>query len=100
MAYVLFISELKLKESTAVNLSVDVDILLPFVREAQKLYVETALGSDLTQKLKDEYETELKVGCVSLFSYTLHTLFSQIYIFIYLYTLNISQINMKIHLGI
>ncbi len=54
MAYVLFISEEKLKSSTAVNLNVDVDILLPFVREAQKLYVETALGSDLTQHLKDE----------------------------------------------
>jgi hypothetical protein len=52
--YVLFISESKLKDSTAVNLNVDSDILLPFVREAQKLYVETALGSDLTQKLKDE----------------------------------------------
>ena len=54
MADVLFISESKLKDSTAVNLNVDVDILLPFVREAQKLYVETALGTDLTQKLKDE----------------------------------------------
>tara|TARA_R110000787_G_scaffold109662_9_gene218258 strand:+ start:3613 stop:4170 length:558 start_codon:yes stop_codon:yes gene_type:complete len=54
MAYVLFISESKLKSSTAVNLNVDVDLLLPFVREAQKLYVETALGTDLTQKLKDE----------------------------------------------
>jgi len=54
MAYVLFISESKLKDSTAVNLNVDVDILLPFVREAQKLYVETALGTDLTKKLKDE----------------------------------------------
>ena len=54
MAYVLFISESKLKDSTAVNLNVDVDILLPFVCEAQKLYVETALGTDLTQKLKDE----------------------------------------------
>ena len=53
MAYVLFISESKLKDSTAVNLNVDVDILLPFVREAQKLYVETALGTDLTQHLKD-----------------------------------------------
>ena len=52
--YVLFISESKLKSSTAVNLSVDVDILLPFVREAQKLYVETALGSQLTLKLKNE----------------------------------------------
>ena len=54
MAYVLFISEEKLKDSTAINLNVDVDILLPFVREAQKLYVETALGSDLTKHLKDE----------------------------------------------
>ena len=54
MSYVLFISESKLKDSTAINLNVDVDILLPFVREAQKLYVETALGTDLTQLLKDE----------------------------------------------
>ena len=54
MAYVLFISEAKLKDSTAINLNVDMDLLLPFVREAQKLYVETALGTDLTQKLKDE----------------------------------------------
>ena len=53
MAYVLFISEQKLKDSTSLNLSVDNSILLPFVREAQKLYVETALGTDLTQKLKD-----------------------------------------------
>ena len=54
MAYVLFISEDKLKDSTAINMNVDVDLLLPFVREAQKLYVETALGTDLTQHLKDE----------------------------------------------
>ena len=54
MAYVLFISEEKLKDSTAINLNVDVEILLPFVREAQKLYVETALGTDLTQHLKDQ----------------------------------------------
>ena len=52
MSYVLFISESKLKASTAVNLNVDVDILLPFVREAQKLYVETALGTDLSDYLK------------------------------------------------
>ena len=53
MAYVLFISEEKLKESTAINLNVDIDLLLPYVRQAQKLYVETKLGTDLTQKLKD-----------------------------------------------
>ena len=54
MSYVLFISESKLKASSAVNLNVDVDILLPFVREAQKLYVETALGTDLSEHLKAE----------------------------------------------
>jgi hypothetical protein len=54
MAYVLFISEAKLKDSTAINLNVDVDLLLPFVRQAQKLYVETKLGTDLTDKLKAE----------------------------------------------
>jgi len=52
MSYVLFISEAKLKDSTAINLNVDVDILLPFVREAQKIYVETALGTNLNNKLK------------------------------------------------
>ena len=52
--YVLFVSEAKLKDSTAINLNVDVELLLPYVRQAQKLYVETALGTDLTQKLKDE----------------------------------------------
>lgn len=54
MSYVLFISEEKLKDSTAINLNVDVDLLLPFVKQAQKLYVETKLGTDLTTKLKNE----------------------------------------------
>ena len=53
MSYVLFISEEKLKDSTAINLNVDVDLLLPYVRQAQKLYVETKLGTKLTDKLKD-----------------------------------------------
>tara|TARA_R100000781_G_scaffold22221_2_gene16550 strand:+ start:2852 stop:3430 length:579 start_codon:yes stop_codon:yes gene_type:complete len=53
MAYVLFISEEKLKDSTAINLNVDVNLLLPYVRQAQKLYVETKLGTELNQKLKD-----------------------------------------------
>jgi len=53
MSYVLFISEAKLKDSTAINLNVDVEILLPYTRQAQKVYVETKLGTDLTQKLKD-----------------------------------------------
>jgi len=54
MAYVLFISEEKLKSSTALNLNISTDLLLPYIRQAQKLYVETKLGTDLTQKLKDE----------------------------------------------
>ena len=54
MAYVLFISEAKLKDSTAINLNDSTDLMLPYIREAQKLYVETKLGTDLTQKLKDE----------------------------------------------
>ena len=53
MAYVLFISEDKLKDSTAINMNVDIEFLLPFVKQAQKLYVETKLGTDLNQKLKD-----------------------------------------------
>ena len=56
MAYVLFISEPKLKESTAINLNVDVNLLLPYVRQAQKLYVEPKLGTKLTDKLKAEIQ--------------------------------------------
>jgi hypothetical protein len=52
MAYVLFISEEKLKDSTAINLNVDVNLLLPYVRQAQKLYVEPKLGTDLYDTLK------------------------------------------------
>ena len=53
MAYVLFISEDKLKDSTAINMNVDVELLLPYVRQSQKLYIETKLGTDLNNKLKD-----------------------------------------------
>jgi len=53
MSYVLFISEEKLKDSTAINLNVDPNLLLPYVRQAQKLYVEPKLGTQLTDKLKE-----------------------------------------------
>ena len=53
MAYVLFISESKLKDSSAINLNVSTDLLLTYIRQAQKLYIETALGTELTQKIKD-----------------------------------------------
>ena len=53
MAYILLISEQKLKESTAIAQNLDTEILLPYVRQAQKLYVESKLGTKLTDKLKD-----------------------------------------------
>ena len=53
MAYVLFISEEKLKDSTTIGLNVEPALLLPYIKKSQKLYVETKLGTDLNQKLKD-----------------------------------------------
>ena len=53
MAYILFISEQKLVDSTSIYGSVDSSLLLPYVRQAQRLYCETKLGTKLTQKLKD-----------------------------------------------
>ena len=52
MSYVLFISEEKLKDSTAINLNVDVDLLLPYVLQSQRIYVKTKIGSDLYAKLE------------------------------------------------
>jgi len=52
MSYVLFISEAKLKDSTAINLNVDPQILLPYVLQAQRIYIEPKLGTDLYQKLE------------------------------------------------
>ena len=52
MAYVLFISELKLKDSTAINLNVDPEILLPYVLQAQRIYIEPKIGTDLYEKLE------------------------------------------------
>ena len=53
MAYVLFISESKLKSLSAINLNCDPDLLRPYILQSQKLYIETKLGTDLTQKIKD-----------------------------------------------
>tara|TARA_R110000782_G_scaffold69162_1_gene139112 strand:+ start:523 stop:1101 length:579 start_codon:yes stop_codon:yes gene_type:complete len=52
MSYVLFISEAKLKDSTAINLNVDPQILLPYVLQSQRIYIEPKLGTDLYQKLE------------------------------------------------
>ena len=52
MSYVLLISEQKLKDSTAINLNVDVNILLPYVIQAQTLYIEPKLGTQLYEHIK------------------------------------------------
>ena len=52
MAYVLFISEEKLKDSTTIGLNVSSELLLPYIKSSQKLYVETKLGTKLTDALK------------------------------------------------
>jgi len=54
MSYVLFISEQKLKDSSAIGLNVDPSLLLPYVRQSQKLYCEPKIGSQLNSKLKNE----------------------------------------------
>lgn len=53
MAYVLMISEERLKDSTTIGLNVDPALLLPYIKQAQKLYVETKLGTQLTNHIKD-----------------------------------------------
>ena len=52
MAYVLFISEAKLKDSTAINLNVDPNTILPYILQAQRIYIEPKIGTDLYQKLE------------------------------------------------
>jgi hypothetical protein len=39
MSYVLLISEQKLKDSTAINLNVDVNILLPYVLQSSNSFM-------------------------------------------------------------
>ena len=61
MAYVLFISEAKLKDSTALNLNVDIDLLLPYVLQAQRIHILPKLGTTLYEKL----ETEITAGTLA-----------------------------------
>ena len=53
MAYVLFISEERLKDSTTIGLNVDTSLLSPYIKQAQKLQIETRIGTKLSDKLKD-----------------------------------------------
>jgi len=52
MPYILLISEDKLKSSTAINMNVDPEFLLPYVRIAQEKYVETKLGTNLFEAIQ------------------------------------------------
>jgi len=60
MSYVLFISEAKLKDSTAINLNVDPNTILPYIFQAQRIYIEPKLGTTLYQKL----ETLITAGTI------------------------------------
>ena len=65
MPYILLISEDKLKDSTAINMNVDVEFLLPYVRIAQKKYIETKLGTNVAnanyKTLLDDYIADVLV---------------------------------------
>tara|TARA_Y100001938_G_C8101776_1_gene442436 strand:+ start:1402 stop:1980 length:579 start_codon:yes stop_codon:yes gene_type:complete len=52
MSYVLFVSEQRLKETTAITSNVDVEFLLPYLKIAQRKYIETTLGTKLFERLQ------------------------------------------------
>ena len=53
MAYVVFISEQRLKKITAIHDNVEPDDLTPFVVQAQDIYVQDILGTKFFNSLKD-----------------------------------------------
>tara|TARA_R100000458_G_scaffold41846_1_gene39610 strand:- start:475 stop:1035 length:561 start_codon:yes stop_codon:yes gene_type:complete len=59
--YVLFISENKLKDSSAINGNVDNEFLLPYLKIAQRKHIERVLGTDLYNKL----QTDIQGGSLS-----------------------------------
>tara|TARA_R110001599_G_C12218950_1_gene657161 strand:- start:1376 stop:1936 length:561 start_codon:yes stop_codon:yes gene_type:complete len=61
MSYVLFISENKIKDSTALGGNVDNEFILPYLKVAQKKYIETKLGTDLFEAL----QTKITAGSLS-----------------------------------
>jgi len=61
MAYVLFISENKIKDRTAIGGNVDMEFMLPYIKVAQKKYIETKLGTDLFEAL----QTKITAGSLA-----------------------------------
>jgi hypothetical protein len=55
-AFSLFVSENKIKQSTAINGNVDPKFLVPYVRVAQEKRIHERLGSDLYNKISDEIQ--------------------------------------------
>ena len=53
MAQVLFISEARLKSLTAIHDNVEPDDLMPYVVQAQDVYIQDILGTTLYNHLKD-----------------------------------------------
>lgn len=51
---VLFISENELKNNNIVQQNVDSNLISPFIKTAQDIYIEPFLGTVLTQQLKDK----------------------------------------------
>jgi hypothetical protein len=62
MAYVLFISENKIKDSTAIGGNVDMEFMLPYIKVAQKKYIETKLGTDLFEALQTKITASSLTG--------------------------------------
>jgi len=62
MAYVLFISENKLTDSTAIGGNIDPDFYLPYIKVAQKKYIETVLGTDLFEALQTKISGSTLTG--------------------------------------
>ena len=62
MTYSLFVSESKIKNSTAINGNVDPKFLTPYVKVAQEKYIHTRLGSDLYNKIGTDIQAGTLTG--------------------------------------
>lgn len=59
---VLFISEDRLKRSTALNYNIDTEFLLPFVKTAQDKHLQAILGSKLYDKIASDIKNSTLSG--------------------------------------
>ena len=55
--YILMISEIKLKESTALNGNIDPDYILPYIKISQRKYMEIKLGTKLYNHILELIKT-------------------------------------------